>query len=152
LNSFYQATEKAPVRVYINDFDNNGTIEQIFTRPIKGKDVPLHLRRELSGQIASVKKQNLRFSEYATKSIDELFSEEVLDNSIKRSISSFKSIIAYGNGDGSFRIEELPAEVQFSSVHAIETLWNENSKFPDILLAGNDLDLKPQHGRLDGNT
>ena len=152
LNSFYQATEKAPVSVYINDFDNNGTIEQIFTRPINGKDVPLHLRRELSGQIASIKKQNLKFSEYATKSIDELFSKEVLDNSIKRSINSFKSIIAYNNGDGSFRIEELPAEVQFSSVHAIESIKNENSNFPYILLAGNDLDLKPQYGRLDGNT
>ena len=152
LNSFYNASEKAPVKVYINDFDNNGTIEQIFTRPINGKDVPVHLRRELSGQIASVKKQNLKFSEYATKSIDELFSKEVLDNSIKRNISSFKSIIAYGNGDGSFKIEELPAEVQFSSVHAIETIKDAISEFPAILMAGNDLDLKPQYGRLDGNT
>lgn len=150
-NSFYQATEKAPVKVYINDFDNNGTIEQIFTRPINGKDVPVHLRRELSGQIAAVKKQNLKFSEYATKSIDELFSKEVLENSIVRNISNFKSLIAYSNGDGSFRLEELPAEVQFSSVHAIETLDND-SEFPAILLAGNDLDLKPQYGRLDGNT
>ena len=151
-NSFYQATEKAPVKVYVNDFDNNGTIEQIFTRPINGKDVPVHLRRELSGQIAAVKKQNMKFSEYATKSIDELFSKEVLDNSIQRNISSFKSLIAYSNGDGSFTLEELPAEVQFSSVHAIGTLKTEGSEFPAILLAGNDLDLKPQYGRLDGNS
>lgn len=148
-NSFYNAT-KEPVKVYINDFDNNGTIEQIFTRPINGKDIPVHLRRELSGQIASLKKQNLKFSEYATKSIDELFSAEVIENSLVKNISTFKSVIAYNNGDGTFNIEELPAEVQFSSINAIEIIpVNENSK--GILLAGNNHNLKPQFTRLDAN-
>ncbi|WP_424494264.1 VCBS repeat-containing protein [Salinimicrobium sp. GXAS 041] len=149
-NSFYNPKQKEPVKMYVNDFDNNGTIEQISTQPINGKDVPIHLRRELSGQIASLKKQNLKFSEYATKSIEDLFPKEILDNSIVREVSTFKSVIAYNNGDGTFTIEELPAEVQFSCIYAIATLNNKNGQ-KDILMAGNNFDLKPQFSRMDAN-
>lgn len=150
-NSTYNIRESSPVKVFINDFDNNGTIEQISTRPINGRDVPIHLRRELSGQIASLKKQNLKFSEYATKSIEDLFQKDVLENSLVKTISTFKSVIAYNNGDGNFTIEELPAEVQFSCVYAIETIPNAATGKTDILLAGNNYDLKPQFSRLDAN-
>ncbi|QED37284.1 CRTAC1 family protein [Antarcticibacterium arcticum] len=149
-NSFYNISGDGPVKMYINDFDNNGTIEQIFTRPIKGKDVPVHLRRELSGQIASLKKQNLKFSEYARRSIDDLFSKEIIESSIVKNISTFKSIIAINNGDGTFALEELPAQVQLSSIHAIQVLEREGGA-KEIILAGNNHNLKPQFTRLDAN-
>jgi len=149
-NSFYQTSAENPVKVYINDFDNNGTIEQIFTRNIDGKDVPIHLRRELAGQISAIKKQNLKFSEYATKSIQELFSTEIVENSIVKEITTFKSLLALSDSKGNYEFKELPAEAQFSSIHAIEHLItkDENNYF---LLAGNDYDLKPQFSRLDAN-
>ncbi|GHA42047.1 hypothetical protein GCM10007103_24210 [Salinimicrobium marinum] len=149
-NSTYNVQGEEPVKMYVNDFDNNGTIEQISTRNINGKDIPLHLRRELSGQIASVKKQNLKFSEYAVKSIHNLFEKDIVESSIIRKISTFKSLIAYNNGNGSFRVKELPAEAQFSSIHAIEILENDQNQ-KEILLAGNNYDLKPQFSRLDAN-
>ncbi|UJH92006.1 VCBS repeat-containing protein [Antarcticibacterium sp. 1MA-6-2] len=149
-NSFYRASSGEPVKMYVNDFDNNGTIEQILTRPIDGRDIPVHLRREISGQIASVKKQNLKFSEYAKKSIQDLFSEEIIQNSIVRNISTFKSVIAYNNGDGTFKIEELPVEVQLSSIHAIEVITTDEGQ-QQIFLAGNNFNFKPQYTRLDAN-
>ncbi|PRX51938.1 VCBS repeat-containing protein [Salegentibacter salegens] len=147
-NSFYQTSAENPVKVYINDFDNNGTIEQIFTRNIDGKDVPIHLRRELAGQISAIKKQNLKFSEYATKSIQELFPEKVIDNSIVKEITTFKSFLALNNAEGNYEFKELPTEAQLSSIHAIEHLITKNgNKY--FLLAGNNFNLKPQFGRLD---
>ncbi|OEY71591.1 VCBS repeat-containing protein [Salegentibacter salarius] len=149
-NSFYQTSAENPVKVYINDFDNNGTIEQIFTRNIDGKDVPIHLRRELAGQISAIKKQNLKFSEYATKSIQELFSTEIVENSIVKEITTFNSLLALSDSKGNYEFKELPAEAQFSSIHAIEHLTTKNGN-NYFLLAGNDFDLKPQFSRLDAN-
>ena len=149
-NSFYNVSPDGPVKAFINDFDNNGTIEQIFTRPIKGRDVPVHLRRELAGQISSLKKQNLKFAEYAKKSIDELFSKEIIQNSIVKNISTFKSVVAINNGDGTFTIEELPTLAQLSSIHAIEILETEDGR-KKIILTGNNHHLKPQFTRLDAN-
>ncbi|TDN83052.1 VCBS repeat protein [Salegentibacter sp. 24] len=149
-NSFYQTTADNPVKVYINDFDNNGTIEQIFTRSIDGQDVPIHLRRELAGQISAIKKQNLRFSEYATKSIHELFSKKIIDNSIVKEITNFKSLIALSDSNGNYKFKELPAEAQLSSIHAIAHLATKNGS-NYFLLAGNDFNLKPQFSRLDAS-
>lgn len=146
----YAASQEAPMKLYINDFDNNGTIEQICTRTINGRDVPIHLRRELSGQIASVKKQNLKFSEYAKKSIQDLFPKNTLENSLVRDISTHESLVAYNNGDGSFEIEALPAEGQFSSIHAVEIFENEEG-LKNVLLAGNNFNFKPQFSRLDAS-
>ncbi|MGY5848708.1 VCBS repeat-containing protein [Salegentibacter sp. HM20] len=149
-NSFFQASEETPARVFINDFDENGTIEQIFTQRINGKDVPIHLRRELAGQISAIKKQNLKFSEYATRDITQLFSEEVIENSIQKEITEFQSVIAWNNGDGSFSIEPLSGPAQFSSIKAIELIEDDMGKF-HIIAGGNDFDLKPQFSRLDAS-
>ncbi|WP_289024038.1 VCBS repeat-containing protein [uncultured Salegentibacter sp.] len=149
-NSFYETSAENPVKVYINDFDNNGTIEQIFTRNINGRDVPIHLRRELAGQISAIKKKNLKFSEYATKSIQELFSEKIIQNSIVKKITTFKSFLALNNAEGNYDFKELPTQAQLSSIHAIEHLANKNGN-SYFLLAGNDFNLKPQFGRLDAS-
>ncbi|MFH4969430.1 VCBS repeat-containing protein [Gaetbulibacter sp. M240] len=151
LNSIYEADKEHPAKMYINDFDANGTIEQIFTRTINGKDVPIHLKKELTGQIVSLKKQNLKFSEYATKSIDELFSKSVLDASKVKEVTTFSSYIAYNNGNGNFTIKQLPAEAQFSCICDIECQdINEDGNL-DLIVGGNDFGFKPQFSRLDAN-
>ncbi len=48
------------MKMWVNDFDNNGTFEQIVTRHIDGKDYPIHMKRELTTQMVSLKKQNLK--------------------------------------------------------------------------------------------
>lgn len=150
-NSFYNVEEDNPVKIFISDFDGNGKVEQICTRSINGRDVPIHLRPELTKVLSSLNKHNLKASDYAKKSIDELFSMEVLDSAIVKHITTFKSVVAYNKGNNEFEIVELPNRAQLSSIHAIETLDVNNDGIMDILLAGNDFDLKPQFGRLDAN-
>lgn len=150
-NASYQASADEPAKMFITDFDLNGTTEQIFTRTIDGRDVPLHTKRELSGQIVSIKKKNLKFSEYSDKSIQDLFSMEVLNNAQVNQITNFESIIAYNDGKANFTVEKLPAEAQFSCVCSINSAdFNKDGK-QDLILAGNNFALKPQFGRMDAS-
>ncbi|MDY8134746.1 VCBS repeat-containing protein [Aquimarina sp. 2201CG5-10] len=151
LNAIYQVDEANPSRMYISDFDGNGTIEQIVTQTIKGRDIPIHLKNEITSQINSLKKQNLKYSEYATKSIDELFSKETLEKAIVKEVNNFSSIIAYNNGNGDFDIKALPKEVQLSCVCDIEIADLNNDGFIDLILGGNNYNLKPQFSRLDAS-
>ncbi|MDH7447930.1 VCBS repeat-containing protein [Aquimarina sp. 2201CG14-23] len=151
LNSIYQCSEEYPSKMYINDFDNNGTVEQIITQTIDGKDIPIHLKKEITGQINVLKKQNLKFSEYATKSIDELFSKEVLDNATVKMVNNFASIIAYNTGNNNFEIKELPKETQLSCICDIEAEDVNNDGVIDLILAGNNYNFKPQFSRLDAS-
>jgi len=151
LNSTYKADTKNPAKMFVADFDNNGTIEQIFTRTINGRDVPIHLKRELTGQINSLKKQNLKFSEYATKSINDLFSSEVLEASTVKIINTFASLIAINNGNGNFTVKELPSIAQLSCICDIQCEDINKDGYLDLILAGNNFNYKPQFSRLDAN-
>lgn len=148
-NSYYKAGFDTPAKIFINDFDNNGTIEQILTRNIGGKDKPIPLKKELTTQIVSLNKKNLSYTEYATKSIDEIFPAVILENSIKKETRTFESMVAYQETSGKFSVKALPRQVQFSCVNAIITEDINHDGFIDLLLGGNNFDFKPQFGRLD---
>ncbi|WP_346861853.1 VCBS repeat-containing protein [uncultured Draconibacterium sp.] len=148
-NMYLKADNASPVKMYINDFDNNGAIEQILTRKVEGKDKPVALKKELTNQIVSLKKKNLKYVEYATKSIEEILPEELLKNSLIKETRIFESVVAYQTEDLDFEIVQLPAKVQLSSVNEILIDDLNQDGFPDLLLGGNDFDYKPQFGRLD---
>lgn len=151
LNLPYIPTEKNSIKIFINDFDNNGTIEQIVTQTIDGKDTPIIMKHELTNQIVSLKKKNIQFSEYATKSIQELFAEDVLEASIVMEVNNSKSLVALNQGNSEFKIIDLPKQVQFSSVNAIEVLNVNKDAYLDLILGGNEYNYKPQYSRLDSN-
>jgi len=151
LNSIYKVDKEHPTKMYINDFDNNGTVEQIITKTINGRNVPIHLKRELTGQINLLKKQNLKFSEYATKSIEDLFPDEILESSTIKTVSIFASYIAYNEGNGNFNLKNLPVEGQFSCICDVQCEDINKDGYLDLILTGNNFNFKPQFSRLDAN-
>lgn len=151
LNTLYKASADQPMKMWVNDFDNNGTIEQIVTRHRDGKDYPIHMKKELTSQMVSLKKQNLKASEYASKSIDELFPEDVFDKSIMNQAIIGESIVAVNEGNGKFKVKKLPDWVQLSCVCGITcTDLNKDGNL-DLILGGNNFEFKPQYSRMDAN-
>ncbi len=150
-NTNYKATNANPMKLFTNDFDNNGTIEQIATRSIEGRDLPINLKQELAKQIPSIKKKNLSYADYSKKTFQELFAKEVVDNSIQRTVNIQESFIAINKGNGKFEIKALPKEVQFSCVNTIATMDVNNDGILDLILGGNQYEFKPQFSRLDAN-
>ena len=151
LNTLYKAEKDKPMKLWVNDFDNNGTFEQIVTRNIDGKDYPIHMKKELTAQMVSLKKQNLKASEYAKKSIDELFPKEVFEKSIMSQSNMGESIIAINEGNGEFKTKKLPDWVQLSCVCGITCTDLNNDGNLDLILGGNNFEFKPQYSRIDAN-
>lgn len=147
----YKASSTNPMRLFVNDFDNNGTIEQIATRFIDNKDIPIHLKQELAKQIPSIKKKNLSYADYSKKSFQELFAQDIVDNSIQKKATIQESVTAINKGNGKFQVKALPKEVQFSCVNTICTLDVNNDGILDLILGGNQYEFKPQFTRLDAN-
>ena len=148
-NSYIKPSSKAPVKMFVNDFDNNGTIEQICTRYIEGKDKPIHLKREITVQLPILRNENLTFSEYAEKSIYDLFPEEVITNSMLKEVTTSESLVAYNEGENQFRTEALPQEIQYTCVNVIVSTDLNMDHYPDIILGENNHGYKPQFGRFD---
>ncbi|MBX2827062.1 MAG: VCBS repeat-containing protein [Flavobacteriaceae bacterium] len=150
-NIHYVPSEENPMKMFINDFDNNGTIEQITTLQKDGKDYPIHQKKELTAQMVSLKKQNLKAREYSKKAIDELFPKEVIDRSIVKEVRNPESIIAINDGNGNFSIKKLPKRVQLSCVCGIACADVNNDGLTDLIMGGNNFEFKPQYSQLDAS-
>ena len=150
-NTTYKASAKNPMKLFVNDFDSNGTIEQITTRSIEGKDMPINLKQELAKQIPLIKKKNLSYTDYAKKSVQEIFAQDLVSNSLQKNAVIQESVVAINQGNGRFEIKILPKEVQFSSVNTSCAMDVNKDGILDIILGGNQYEFKPQFGRLDAN-
>ncbi|MEL6809775.1 MAG: VCBS repeat-containing protein [Bacteroidota bacterium] len=150
-NIHYRPTPETPMKLYINDFDSNGTIEQITTLQKDGKDYPIHQKKELTGQLVSLKKQNIKASDYAHRSIDQLFSVDILAASVVKQVEISESIIAINNGSGSFTIKKLPTRAQLSCVCGVACTDINGDGLTDLILGGNNFELKPQYSQMDGS-
>jgi hypothetical protein len=150
-NFYLRPDEKNPVKLWISDFDGNGTAEQFLTRTVDGKDMPVFLKREITDQFPGLKKQNLKHSEYAVKSIGDLFGPEVIAGAIKKQFNYCRSVVALNDGHGGFRIMPLPVMVQLSSVNAVYCGDVNKDGRADLVLGGNMFGFPPQFGRLDGS-
>ncbi|MCB9283466.1 MAG: VCBS repeat-containing protein [Lewinellaceae bacterium] len=150
-NCYVYADQEAPLSLWINDFDDNGTVDKIMTQRTGGRDMPIMLKKDMQDQITAIKKGALRHSDYATKSIQELFPGPALEKAGHRNCNYMLSSIAWNDGDGHFRMEALPEDSQLSSIKAILPVDVDGDGDIDLLTGGNDFNLIPQFSRLDAS-
>ena len=150
-NFYLRPGESAPVKMWLSDFDHNGTTEKIITATTDGKDKPIFLKRELIDQIASLRKQNLKYVDFASKSVQDLFPSDEMNKAVKKKFNYNSSVVAWNNGNGNFTITKLPMMVQLSSVNSIICTDINGDQKKDLILGGNEFDFLPQFSRIDAS-
>jgi enediyne biosynthesis protein E4 len=146
MNSRFKASADEPVNLYVSDFDQNGSVEQIVTRYDNGTPFPLVLRQDLITQIPSLKKKYLYFKNYKGQTITDIFSEQQLDNATVLSAFDFESSLWLNNAGKSFQKRKLPVQAQFSPVYAILPDDLDHDGKIDLVLGGNLNRAKPETG------
>ena len=150
-NFYLRPTQENPVKLWLNDFDANGTPDNIITYTVDGKDMPVFLKNDMQDQLPVIKKQNLQHEAYAKKSIQELFPEDVIKKCAIKLFNYSASCVAINNGNGNFTIQKLPPMAQLSSLNAIEPVDVNNDGFIDLIAAGNRYEFLPQFERQDAS-
>ncbi|WP_143959975.1 VCBS repeat-containing protein [Litoribacter populi] len=151
LNTRLKTSPESPIGLFVNDFDNNGSYEQITTYQIDGRDYPIHTRHEIVKQMSSLKKRFQTYESYAEKSIEEIFEEKELSRSkVLRSYIS-ESIVLINQGGGKFKLNKLPLEAQFTTMRSAEVIDINHDGHLDIVMAGNFFGVKPELGRYDAS-
>jgi len=143
--------DKTPAKLWLNDYDNNGAIEKIMTYSINGRDMPVFLKRDIQDQLPSLKKNNLKHSEYAVKAVQDLFSKEMIGSSLVKKFTYASSCVAINEGNGQFSIKELPVMSQISCINAILPLDVNADGYIDLVTGGNQFGFLPQFEKLDGS-
>ncbi|MBS1488564.1 MAG: VCBS repeat-containing protein [Bacteroidetes bacterium] len=118
LNSKLKASAEQPVRLYYNDFDDNGKKEQIVTYYVEGEEIPFMGKGDLQRWMPMLKKKFLYAADYAQTPLRKIFSPDKLDHAKTLSVDYFANAVLLNDGKGNFTLEELPPENQFSCLKA----------------------------------
>ena len=151
LNSILKASPGQPVEMYLNDFDNNGSLDQIICSYNEGISYPVASLDDLVGQITGFKKNYPNYSDFGGKTVLDIFGKSKLDQSANKEAVMFESCVFRNNGDGTFNTEKLPVEAQFAPVRDIMMSDINNDGINDLILAGNNYPVRPSYGRYDAS-
>ncbi len=150
-NFYLKPNSTHPVKMWVTDFDRSGALSKVITRTLANKDVPVFMKKDMTDQMVSLRKQNFKYGDYARKSVQDLFSPGLFKN-LKPELFNFNSsCVAINEGHGQFTIKLLPTYVQFSSVNAILPTDLNNDGNIDLVLGGNMFGFLPQFSRVDAS-
>jgi hypothetical protein len=151
LNSRLKASEKEPVRMYYNDFDDNGKKDQVVTYYLDGREIQFANMTELAKQIPVIKKRFLYATDFAKASLGEIFTNEKLESGTIFTADYFSNAILWNKGNLNFSVQAMPWQAQLSSFKSAAVVDANGDHLPDILLAGNYYENSIQMGRNDAD-
>ncbi|HVK97956.1 MAG TPA: VCBS repeat-containing protein, partial [Flavisolibacter sp.] len=151
LNTRLQASAEKPVRLYYNDFDDNGKKEQVMTYFLGDKEIPFPNKDELQKQMPLIKKKFVYAKDFASSSFDNMFGSEKLSSSEVLTTNYFANSILLNDGKGNFSTQPLPWLAQLSSYKDAVVVDANGDHLPDILMVGNFEDNNIQMGRYDAD-
>jgi enediyne biosynthesis protein E4 len=151
LNSRFKASVEKPIKMFVNDFDQNGSVEHIFTQKNGDKHVPFTLKHELEKQIPSIKKRYLKYSTYNNQYLEDIFTAEDLEKSVVKEANFMSSAVMLNQGNGKFDIKPLPRWAQRSWIYSILVTDVNGDGIDDLILGGNLAGAKPEVGKYDAS-
>lgn len=151
LNSRLKASASEPVRMYYNDFDDNGKKEQLLTYYVNGKELPFANKDELQRQMPVIKKKFLYAEDFARAKIDDIFSSKKLKEATLFTADYFANAILMNDGKMNFTVKAMPWEAQLTTYRDAIVIDKNANGLPDILLVGNYYDNNIQMGRYDAD-
>jgi hypothetical protein len=147
-NSKFRATKEYPMKLFFNDFDENGQTETVTGLEKNGKYYPLESLDGLASQLVFLKKKYTNYRSFAGKTMEELFGKELLDKSTLWEVNTLASGFLR-NENGTFSFVPFTNELQVSPIMAFTTADFDGDGEPEVLIGGNYFGVKPYHGRLD---
>ncbi len=150
LNSRFRADSLHPVTMVTNDFDRNGTAEQIVSVYEGERSYPLVLMHDLMKQIPSLRKKYLKYESFVDQTTADIFSPEQLANAVTMEARELRSVILVNEGDR-FRLLPLPAAAQEAPLYGLNLADLDDDGDLDILGGGNFYYAKPEVGRYDAS-
>ncbi|MBI3720887.1 MAG: VCBS repeat-containing protein [Sphingobacteriales bacterium] len=144
-NKFYSG-KNGPLKLYVSDFDHNGSLEQIMCYTVDGKEYPFLAKDELERSLPVLKKAYLKYSDVAGKTVDYIL-YDLFKNYTELKAEVLGSSVFINDGKGNFTRKDLPESLQLAPIFSFTDLTNMNKN--GWLACGNFYDVIPYEGRYD---
>ncbi len=148
LNTRYRASIESPIMLYANDFDHNGSIDPLMAYKVDGVYKPVAFRDQMIKQLPILKKKYVRYANYASASIEDVFPKKELEAGMVLSVTELRNMW-FENQAGKMIPHAFPNEAQTAPVRSILVADFDQNGTQDLLLAGNDYGTEIETGRYD---
>ena len=150
LNFKLKASKERPIKLFLDDFDDNGQLDPIIFYDFFGNYVPFASKDKLIDQLPSLKKNFLSYSAFSKiKSIEDLTEKAEEDILEVKKVSELRSMVYLKFGTN-FKEVPFPKEAQMSSIEDIHI--EQSGGNTQIIFVGNFLDYTTELGQSDGNS
>ncbi len=149
-NLQFQASVGQPITCHAADIDDDGKLDAIMSYYIQGKSYPLPTRDELLGQVNPLRKQFLRYADYADATVETIMGSKLVQAQALKAVTLESSWLE-NDGSGHFVFKPLPRQAQVSMVNGFVQADIDQDGRPDILVAGNFYPYKVFQGRSDAS-
>jgi hypothetical protein len=155
-NHRFTVSNQYPLNLYVVDLDLDGNIDPVSTGYWNDKDgimteYPINYLDELVAQSTYFQKMFPDYTTFSYMGMKDIFDAETLKRlDFKLHVNTTSSYVLW-NEKGAFRWEQLPRQLQFSTVKKMIVKDFNGDKIPDVLVSGNDHTYDVATGYYDAN-
>jgi len=149
LNFKLNASAEKPLKIFSNDFDEDGINDIVLSKKYNNTYVPVRGRECSSQQMPFIKEKFKSYSSFANAGLEDIYGTKNLENSFKKEANTFESILLLNQGNFNFKKVTLPVLAQQYPILAVEFLDIDKDGYEDCIIAGNIYDTEVETPRLD---
>ena len=150
MNSKFNASETYPLKMYYDDFDNNGTFETIVAKEKNGKYYTTMGLDELTEQFSGMLKKKFNsYQSFAGKTVEEIFDPAMLAIAKQYEVHTLQSGYLKNN-KGKFVFVPFSNAMQVAPITSFVAGNFVGDAKPEVFAAGNYFGISPYHSRFDG--
>ncbi|MCA9265414.1 MAG: VCBS repeat-containing protein [Planctomycetales bacterium] len=149
LNTKYHASLEHPALLYYGDFEKNGKMHLVEAEfedetlfPIRGKSCSTRAMPSLARDFST-------YHTFAVADLQELYTEQCLDNAHRFAATTLESGTFINDGTGHFTFRPWPSLAQVSPGFGVVLTEVNGDRFPDVYVAQNFFTPQPETGRMD---
>ncbi len=137
LNNKFQATKEKPLHLFLNDFDDNGTLDIVLSKLYHGNLTPVRGKDCSTDQMPFISEKFPMFSDFASSTLEDIYGAKKLQEALHYQANNFASVYIENRGDGSFDMRPLPSEAQLAPLNDM-VIWDfDKDGNLDVIVAGN---------------
>ena len=149
LNYTYATSKDTTFEVYAGTFTGNQSTDVVLAETSNGTPYSVAGMAPLGQAIYTTAVRFPTFASFAAAPLNQLLSDEQLQQSIHYQADTFESVFLHNDGGGKFSMTKLPNLAQISPIKGIVLRDVDNDGHLDLIVAGNLFESEPNTPRAD---
>lgn len=150
LNIKYKASIDKPFKLFVDDFDGNGSHDTYLGIYEGDKCFPVRGRQCSSEQMPYISKKYKTYNEFASATIQDVLDEKMSDSTLELNTYNLANTLFLNENGKQFKSLILPNEAQISPIYGIEEIAIDGTK--SLVCVGNFYDREVETTRSDAGT